>query len=157
LREAIDIGLQRYRANRMSKVVETLLLDSQPVGKILCIGTGRRHAHKPHRIIGLRGDVVHTGDDDFENRATVSAEEVDLIDDNPLHLAYIASGLPASRDTVPFLRCSDDDVGVPDGASVRSIVTRQLYQLQSHRSGQPCPPVFDSLPDQGLHWSNVDD
>ena len=82
---------------------------------------------------------------------------MDLIDDDQADLLDVASGLPATTDTVPLLGGGDDDVCIADSASVRCVVTSQLDELEAHLLGKSPTPVLHTLANKGFHGRDVDD
>ena len=155
LGESIDENLKRNRTNRMTEV-EQALLNTKPVSEITCVGTGSGHTHETDRAFGLRSNVVHSRNNDFQNWTSVTTQEMNFINDDKAYLSHVISGLPATRDTVPFLRGCNDDIRIADGSGVRSVITSQLNKLQAHGTCQTLAPILHSLTNECLHRGNVD-
>ena len=115
LREAFKVDFDWHWTNRRLEIKQAKLVDAQPVCDVLCISQCRRKSNKPDLISGLLADISHARDNYFNYRTTILSKQMDLINYDESHLRYIAPMLPISADTVPFLRCSNQQVRLLEG------------------------------------------
>ena len=80
--EALKEDLDGHGPHTRLEVVETELVDAEPVGDVLGVRQGSGEADEPHTVAGLLGDVPHPAHDDLDDGASLLAKQMDLIDDN---------------------------------------------------------------------------
>lgn len=95
-RKAGNVDFDRNRTYRRPEVKEpsSFGLYPEPVGQVPRVGHGRRQSDDPQLVVGVRRDEVGSGDDDFEDGASILPEEVDLVDDDEPHGLDVVPGLP---------------------------------------------------------------
>lgn len=130
-------------------------MDTHPVCNVLGVSESRRQSNESDVITGLFWNISHATNDDLDNWTSLLSEQMDLIDNHKCHCRNIGSALPISRNTVPLLGGSDEDISSLQSLQVRSDITRQLkYGLLKATLLESLLPVNDPFFCQGFQRSD---
>src|ERR1700761_7404558 len=81
---------------------------------------------------------------------------MDFVNNNEANLLDIATSLPTTTNSIPFLRCCYYDICIFDRSCIWSIVSCKFHQFKAHRWCQTSTPVKHSFFNKRFHWSYVD-
>ena len=79
LREAFEENLDRHRPHAWLEVVQTELVNAQPVSDIFGVGEASGQTHESDVVASLFGDVAHPADYHLDDRSSLLAKQVYLI------------------------------------------------------------------------------
>jgi hypothetical protein len=82
-----------HRAHAGLEVEQSRARNPEPVGEIVSVGERCREPNDADGPRGVGGDVVEPRHDDLKHRATVGAQQVDLVNDNKPNLVKMEGGL----------------------------------------------------------------
>jgi len=126
-------------------------------GEVFRVSEGGAETDEADGILRLRANVAHARDDDLEDVTALDTEQVDLIEHEEADALNVLTLLPVTRDTVPLLGRSEDDVGAFESVKLGRRVARQLEYALTETLTELLLPVLDALAHEGLERANVDD
>mmetsp|Transcript_12824 Transcript_12824/g.30297 ORF Transcript_12824/g.30297 Transcript_12824/m.30297 type:complete len:381 (-) Transcript_12824:3315-4457(-) len=132
--ERVEVHLEGDRADLRGKVEQSLGRHAHPLADLTSVGQRGAEPDHPDQLVValllfLGADETHPGNDDFQRRSRVAAEEVEVVDDKKRYGLDALPLPPAAADGVPLLRGADYDLGLGEQLEVGSGLAAQLGHL----------------------------